>query len=305
MENRTRREACKKEFVKLFDTLTGAQDRWQAWNDMVWLFATSIANSVKTPYWDKREQRYLEIIRKYDAKRQQVFPELFAMLVNIMDDSVNFGYYGDFLGELFMNLELGNDAGGQFFTPYDVCRVMSEITYDDGLQNEIARKGWFSCNDCACGAGATLIAFADVLQKHDVNYQQRCIFVGQDISYMTALMCYVQLALLGCAGYVRVGDTLTDPGTGDVLFGDGGENTWYTPMYFSGIWEGRRQCALMDRFLRSVAQQQPNEKQPEEQHPVMPETETIPVRQKPTQKPTQKAKAKNEQMTLWEICSEV
>lgn len=269
MENRTGREACKKEFVKLFDTLTGAQHRWQAWNDMVWLFATSIANSVKTPYWDKREQRYLEIIRKYDAKRQQVFPELFAMLVNVMDDSVNAGYYGDFLGELFMALELGNDSGGQFFTPYDVCRVMSEITYDDGLQNEIARKGWFSCNDCACGAGATLIAFAEVLQEHDVNYQQRCIFVGQDIDYTTALMCYVQLSLLGCAGYVRVGDTLTDPGTGDVLFGDGGENTWYTPMFFAPAWEMRRTTTIIQRM--SGGQEGPTQapQKPEEPEPMI------------------------------------
>lgn len=164
------------------------------------------------------------------------------------------------------------------------------------------------CSECgkkidpACGAGATLIAAADImLNEYNVNFQTRALFVGQDIDYTTGLMCYIQMSLIGMAGYVHIGNTLTEPMTGHALFGDGGENTWYTPMYFSGIWEGRRQCALMDRFLRSVAQQQPNEKQPEEQHPVMPETETIPVRQKPTQK----AKAKNEQMTLWEICSEV
>lgn len=254
MENRTRREARKKEFVKLFDTLTGSQHRWQAWQDMIWLFATSIANSVKTPYWEKREQRYLEIIQKYDKQRQQVFPELFAMLVSIMDDSVNNGFYGDFLGELFMVLELGNAAGGQFFTPYSVCMVMAEMTYDGSLQGEIDRKGWTSCNDCACGAGATLIAMAEAMQKHHVNYQQKCMFVGQDIDYTTGLMCYIQLSLLGCAGYVHIGNTLTDPVTGHVLFGDGSENTWYTPMYFSTPWEMRRQAVRMDAFFRGMDQ---------------------------------------------------
>lgn len=272
MENRTRRETCKKEFVKLFDTLTGSQHRWQAWQDMVWLFATSIANSVKTPHWEKREQRYLEIIRKYEPKRQQVFPELFAMLVSIMDDSVNFGYYGDFLGELFMVLELGNAAGGQFFTPYSVCMAMSEVTFDDGVKAEIDRKGWISCNDCACGAGATLIAFAEVLKKNDVNYQQRCMFVGQDIDYTTGLMCYIQLSLLGCAGYVHIGNTLTDPMTGHVLFGDGSENTWYTPMYFSTPWEMRRQAVRMDAFFGDMGNGIENHA------PVaLPEPETEPV----------------------------
>lgn len=254
MENRTRREAAKKDFVKLFDELTGYQHRWQAWQDMVWLFATSIANSIKTPYWEKREQRYLEIIRRYDEKRQQIFPELFARLVCIMDDAVNAGYYGDFLGELFMTLELGNDAGGQFFTPYSVCMAMAEITYDDKIKHEIERKGWFSCNDCACGAGATLIAMAEVLKRHDVNYQQRCMFVGQDIDYTTGLMCFIQLSLLGCAGYVHIGNTLTDPLTGHVLFADGGENTWYTPMYFSTPWEMRRQAVRVSAFFQGMEQ---------------------------------------------------
>lgn len=260
------RESQRKEFVKLFDTLTYGQHRWQAWSDMVWIFATVIANSVKTPHWEKREQRYLEIIQKYDKQRQKVFPELLAMLVKIMDEAVNTGYYGDFLGELFMTLELGNNAGGQFFTPYSVCMMMAEITYNDRVENEIKHKGYFSCNDCACGAGATLIAMAEVMHKHHVNYQQYCMFIAQDIDYTTALMCYIQLSLLGCAGQVRIGNTLTDPGTGDVLFGDGGENTWYTPMYFSPAWEIRRTAAQLERlFVRMEKKPEQKERERDQQ----------------------------------------
>ena len=57
---------------------------------------------------------------------------------------------------------------------------------------------------------------------------------------MTGLMCYIQLSLLGCAGYVHIGNTLTDPMTGSILFGDGKSSTWYTPMYFSDAWRIRR-----------------------------------------------------------------
>lgn len=283
MEARTRRETAKKEFVKLFDELTGYQHRWQAWQDMVWLFAASIANSVKTPHWEKREERYLEIIRKYDKKRQQIFPELFARLVLIMDDAVKFGHYGDFLGELYMTLGLGNDAGGQFFTPYDVCVMMAGVTYSDSdlAKREIERQGWTSCHDCACGAGATLIAMAEVLKKHGVNYQQHCIFVGQDIDYVTGLMCYIQLSLLGCAGYVHIGNTLTDPMTGHVLFGDGKDTTWYTPMYFTDTWELRRQRVRIRRAFGlpedAPEQEAPQTAQEPPETPVQAEPEPEPA----------------------------
>ena len=49
-------------------------------------------------------------------------------------------------------------------------------------------------------------------------------------------MCYLQISLLGVAGYVKVGNSLTDPITSD----DTLENYWFTPMYFSDIWETRR-----------------------------------------------------------------
>ena len=326
-ENRTRREAAKKEFVKLFDELTGYQHRWQAWQDMVWLFAATIANSIKTPHWEQREARYLEIIRKYDPKKQQLFPELFARLVCVMDDAVNAGDYGDFLGELYMTLGLGNDAGGQFFTPYSVCLAMSEITYDDKVKNEIARKGWISCNDCACGAGATLISMCEVLRRHDVNYQQHCFFVGQDIDYVTGLMCYIQLSLLGCAGYVHIGNTLTDPMTGHVLFADGGENTWYTPMYYSDTWELRRQCVRIRRLLglpeeapeqeahqtAQEPQEQPTQEQAAQEQTISEPVEPVPLvetEKKPPKKPAEKPekktpkkprKVKPEQISMFEV----
>ena len=57
-----------------------------------------------------------------------------------------------------------------------------------------------------------------------------------------ALMCYIQLSILGCAGYVAIGNSLTNPFGGTDLFptiGEGGE-LWYTPMWYSPAWELRR-----------------------------------------------------------------
>lgn len=49
-------------------------------------------------------------------------------------------------------------------------------------------------------------------------------------------MCYIQISLLGVAGYIKVGNALTKPMTP----GDSMENYWFTPMYFSDVWHTRR-----------------------------------------------------------------
>lgn len=49
-------------------------------------------------------------------------------------------------------------------------------------------------------------------------------------------MCYLQLSLLGCAGYVKIANTLTDP----MRKNDDINKYWYTPMYFSDVWRIRR-----------------------------------------------------------------
>lgn len=150
-----------------------------------------------------------------------------------------------------MELELGNHWVGQFFTPYDVCRVMAGISLSNVVE-EIEHKGYITVNDCACGAGATLIAAAhEIGQKlHEAgidlrkgeekltvrNWQNHVLFTAQDVDFVAGMMCYIQLSLLGAAGYIKIGNTLTDP----MHDGDSKENYWYTPMYFSDTWQLRR-----------------------------------------------------------------
>ena len=64
---------------------------------------------------------------------------------------------------------------------------------------------------------------------------------------LVALMCYLQISLLGVAGYVKVGNSLTDP----ITDGDSLENYWFTPMYFSDFWCTRRIIRRMQDILES------------------------------------------------------
>lgn len=56
-----------------------------------------------------------------------------------------------------MELGLSNDSGGQFFTPYNVCQMMAEMTIGNVVP-QVKERGYITINDPACGAGATLIA---------------------------------------------------------------------------------------------------------------------------------------------------
>ena len=108
------------------------------------------------------------------------------------------------------------------------------------------RKPYLSVCDNACGSGCLLIASAAAyidMAKENGRYDRDLLFVAQDLDPVVAKMCYIQLSLLGCAGYVAVGDSLTNDISGPKLFpsiGEGGE-LWFTPMWFTPVWQGRRE----------------------------------------------------------------
>lgn len=259
-----------RELEKLYNKLCGRYSRYEVWQDMVVMIACSIANAVDKRFFDQREEMYMRVVKKYTKDELNIFPEFFTHIVMGMEEHPDC----DFLGELYMGLELGNTKAGQFFTPYDVCRMMAQCTINDNLLKEqIDRHGWISINDCACGAGATLVAAANYLRSIGINYQMQALFVAQDVDATVALMCYIQLSLLGCAGYVVIGNTLTEPLTGNVLFGEESSRCWYTPMYFHAVWDTRRAIAATKSIFQRVATAIPS-KAPDQATANMPEAES-------------------------------
>ena len=222
-------------FIKLYRELTYRWTPWEVWQDFVTMYACAISNAVDKSHFDEREAMYLKRIQKYNKKEQELFPRLAAEVVLALEKNPE----QDFLGKIFMELNLSNDSGGQFFTPYNVCRMMAEMTVGDVVAH-VEKHGYITINDPACGAGATLIAAvhaaAKPLSKAGLNWQNHVLVTAQDIDYIVALMCYIQLSLLGAAAYIKIGNTFTEPmSSTDTL-----ENYWFTPMYFSGVWSARR-----------------------------------------------------------------
>ena len=216
--------------------------------------------------------------------------EMLGMVVAALDENQD----QDLLGEIFMTLGLGNEHNGQFFTPYNVCSAMSALN-SENIAAQVERQGWVPVADPACGAGALLVAFANECLRQKVNYQTSVLFVAQDIDFTVGLMCYIQLSLLGCAGYVVIGDTLAHPATAydrrGLIPRDEG-NVWYTPMYFRDVWHWRRVWAQVDMMCSA-------EKPQGAEVVSKPETTTQKPRTRP--KKAQPAASENEygQLTLF------
>lgn len=225
----------KKEFLRVFNQLTNRHRSWDVWRDFIVMYACALSNPVDKQHYDEREALYLRTIKKYNKQEQPLFSELAAHTVMALEENPE----QDFLGNIYMSLNLGNQHNGQFFTPYHVCELMAEVSMQDSVL-KIEKEGYITINDPCCGAGATLIASVHAakkrLEKAGYNYQNHVFVVAQDIDMTVALMCYIQLSLLGVAGYVKVGNSLTDP----ITTNNSTENYWYTPMYFFPAWSMRR-----------------------------------------------------------------
>lgn len=231
-------QGTEKEFMDIFKQLCYSRSSWQVWADVMSAIACSLSNACDKTLkrYEAREKEYEQCIRRLGSV--ELPAKLMGVIVTALDNQPE----QDFLGEMYMKLELGNHWKGQFFTPYCVCKCMAEINIGPGIQTEIERKGYLSVCDPACGAGATLIAAANTFKQHEVNYQRDVLFVGQDIDRVVGLMCYIQLSLLGCPGYIAIANTITNPVVGSVLAPAEKEDQefWYTPFYFRQEWIGRR-----------------------------------------------------------------
>lgn len=202
-----------KEFISKLSNLDRSRSVSTVFNDFLTLSCCSLAQTVYQS--DNLEQKYLNIIKTYTKGQAEEFSKLLAFLVLGLEQAPQ-----DFLGQIFMSLNLGSQANGQYFTPYSVSKFMAEINFTEieSLQN----NQLITLSEPCCGSGALIIAFAQTLREHNINYQQKLFVEAIDISEMCFKITYIQLSLLGIPAKVIQGDSLS------LKF----QQVLYTPFYF-------------------------------------------------------------------------
>ncbi|WP_449632489.1 N-6 DNA methylase, partial [Rahnella aceris] len=151
----------KKQFISIFNETARYHHRHKVFCDFITLASVSIHNN--TLFDEKLEQEYMETVRQYEAEDTERMAMLLAEVVMGLEAES-----GDFLGSLYMTLELGEAARGQFFTPFCVSRMMAEMQLGD-IDSLLADKPFFTVYEPACGSAGMLLAIAEVLREKGFN----------------------------------------------------------------------------------------------------------------------------------------
>lgn len=207
--------------VKMMRSLTYKHDNRTVFTDFVEAAALSIANSVDVHQREAREKRYLEVMRRYKPEEVALFPKMLGELVLAMEAEPH-----DALGMIYGELEISNKDAGQFFTPYELCRLMARMLVDDEMKAKVAANGYITTQEPACGAGATLIALAQEMKDAGINYQQCLHATAIDIDLRCVHMCFIQCSLLHIPAVIVHGNTLSLQEW----------SHWLTPAHIMGGW---------------------------------------------------------------------
>jgi len=210
------------ELTKLINSLAYRHSAWQVFSDFVEASAISISNAVDKPQFEKREARYMELIKRYNKEELAKLPEMLGHLIEALEHETT-----DVLGKVFHDLELHNKWTGQFFSPYHLCKMMAKMTADkEHVESIIAESGFVRASEPCVGSGAMVIALAEAMKEDGINYQQHLHVTAVDVDIKCVHMAYIQLSLLHIPAVIVHGNTLSLEEY----------SHWYTPAHIMGGW---------------------------------------------------------------------
>lgn len=172
-----------KEFVSTFNKITINKSDEAVFSDFLDISICALSAG-------KYEEEYLSIIKRYRKEEVELFCELFARMVLIMDNEGT--GLTDCLGEFYQNhISIGKH--GQFFTPEHVCDAMAAMLIGKEDRNK-------TVYDPCCGSGRMLLSAAKIARH---NY-----FFAADIDERCAKMAAINFCLNGLCGEVAHMDSL-------------------------------------------------------------------------------------------------
>lgn len=232
-------QLARQQFVRVFSQTARHLRRWDVFSDFITLAASELDMArITSP---DNIERSRKICARYDSADLKNLHILFGLMVSALEAK-----FHDFLGAIFMELELGSGDMGQYFTPYSVQSLMARMLIP-GIKEDIDKEGFVTVSDPACGAAGMIVAYAECLLDAGYNPSWHMFASCIDIDPIAADMAFIQLSLLGIAAEVVTGNTLT------LEMG----RTRYTPVYYFNQWENRlesqRRIKIMLNFIRGIS----------------------------------------------------
>lgn len=209
-------------FIRLVRENSHRHHTHEVFRDFCALFALALSNVADRVHYEQREAEYLRIVQRYTKDDVWRFVGMRECVVDALEDRMQ-----DFLGQCFMDLDLGGHWAGQFFTPYEICKMMALMTCPDAETFTASGKRFLTYMEPAAGAGAMIIASAEALKSNGLNYQQMMHVTAIDLDLTAVHMSYIQFSLLHIPAIVLHGNSLTNHM----------HSHWVTLAHVLGLWD--------------------------------------------------------------------
>lgn len=232
-------DEARRQFIRVFRDTARNLRRWEVFSDFITLAASELDLArIRMP---ENMESSREICAKYGDSDIRNLHELFCLMVCALEAK-----FHDFLGAIFMELELGDDRNGQYFTPYHLQSLLAKLVMPD-VKQTIRTEGFVTVSDPASGAAGMIIAYAENLLEAGYNPSEQMYAHCVDIDPIAANMSFIQLSLLGIPAQVVTGNSLTLECS----------RARYTPVYYINNFEKRlddqRRISAMREFMRSIS----------------------------------------------------
>jgi len=191
--------------VKLFGQLTSNRsmpERFDAFLELNYCALAKCDPTAKPERRDALEARYMAEVGRWPVENiRQVFPRIAAECAL---GCLRMDYLGTLSGELgLLRAEMG-----QFFTPWEICRLMASMTTPDPHE-AIKGKGYMTVQEPAVGAGAMVLAVADLFRAAGLDLSKTLFVEAADLSTRAFKMAYIQLAFAGIPAKVMHANSLS------------------------------------------------------------------------------------------------
>ena len=187
-------QAKKRTFAPYWSALRVAKDHWSLYS-----VTLPVCRPVPT-----REDEYLEVAGRYSKDELNDLSGAMACMVMEMERKP----FTDILGVYYCEVQskFTRDAGGEFYTPQEVGKLMAKISVNAPAAIEAGKP--ITMNDPASGSGGLILSVAEEFAEAGAVDLIRA--TCQDISKTACDMAYINTTLWGIPARVIWGNTLSN-----------------------------------------------------------------------------------------------